>query len=239
MCYKYATPTLDELLAHLQDAPAYTIQDYYQYYVADAFLHPMMPVTTIEQPAMIRAAQWGLIPSWAKTVEQAKDIASKTLNAVSETIYEKPSFKNYIKSQRCLVWANGFYEWQWKDEKGKNKTPYFIYMPKHEPFSFGGIYSEWTHPETGEVFTTFSIITTEANELMSQIHNIKKRMPLIIQPADREKWLSAITEAEIKELMQPLPDGILQAHTISKLITTRGIDNNVPEVQVEHKDELF
>jgi putative SOS response-associated peptidase YedK len=118
-------------------------------------------------------------------------------------------------------------------------VPYFIYMPNHEPFSFGGIYSHWTHPDTGEVFTTFSIITTEANELMSQIHNIKKRMPLIIQPKDREKWLAAITEAEIKELMQPLPDGILQAHTISKLITTRGADNNVPEVQAAYKEELF
>lgn len=239
MCYKYATPTLDELLAHLQDAPAYTVQDYYQCYVADAFAHPMMPVTLATNPAKIELAQWGLIPGWAKTIEQAKDISLKTLLAVSETIYEKPSFKNYIGKQRCLIWVNGFYEWHWKDEKGKNKVPYFIYMPNHEPFSFGGVYSYWTHPDTGEVFTTFSIITTAANELMSQIHNIKKRMPLIIQPKDREKWLAAITEAEIKELMQPLPDGILQAHTISKLITARGVNNNVPEVQAEYKEELF
>lgn len=239
MCYKYATPKLKDLLQYLEEMPPYTVKDYHEYYLADGFAHPMMAITTIEEPGIIQPAMWGLIPGWAKTIEQANDIALKTLNAVSETVYEKPSFKSYIGKYRCLVWVNGFYEWQWKDEKGKSKIPYFIYMPNHQPFTFGGLYTHWANPDTGELITTFSILTTEANEMMAQIHNNKKRMPLIIQPKDREKWLSDLKKDEIEAIMKPLPDGILQAHTISKLITTRGVDTNVPEVQHEYKYELF
>lgn len=239
MCYKYATPKLKDLLEHLENMPPFTVNDYYACYLSDGFAHHMMPVTTAEEPNVIQPAMWGLVPSWAKTMEAAKDIAVKTLNAVSETIYEKPSFKNYIGKYRCLIWTNGFYEWQWKDVKGKTKIPYFIYMPDQQPFTFGGIYSKWVNQETGEITLTFSIITTAANQLLSEIHNNKKRMPLIIPADKRDTWLSEIDKDEIISLMQPLPDGILQAHPISKLITSRTQDNNVPEVQQEYKYELF
>lgn len=231
MCYKYATPKLDNLLEHLKEVPAYTIQDYYQYYLADGFNHNLMPITTIEANRTIQGAIWGLVPEWIRDSQQAKEWADKTLNAKSETAFELTSFKNYIGRYRCLIWVNGFYEWQWRDAKGKTKIPYFIYMPGQVPFTMGGVYTKWQRPDTGVEMLTFSIITTEANNLMSEIHNNRKRMPLIITPENRDKWLSNLSKEQIQKMMQPLPDGMLQTHTISKLITTRGADINVPEVQ--------
>lgn len=242
MCVKYATPKLEELLDHLDDQPPYKVEDYYQYYLADGYAHQYMPVTTREEKRVIDKAVWGLVPHWIKTPQEAKDIANMTLNAKAETIFQKPSFKNYIGSQRCLVWTNGFFEHHWDDPKGKSKTPYFIYMPDHKPFSFGGIYSYWEVPGEDEIRKFFSIITTDSNELMTEIHNNKKRMPLIITEDKRERWLGDINKEAIQELMQPLPDGILQAHTVSKLLTSRTEDRNVQAVQdyLEYpKDSLF
>lgn len=235
MCYKYATPKLDDILQHLKDAPPFTIQDYLHYYLADGFNHNLMPITTCEANTTIQGAVWGLVPEWIHESKKAREWADKTLNAKSETVFELTSFKNYIGRYRCLIWANGFYEWQWRDSKGATKIPYFIYMPNHVPFTMGGVYTKWQRPDTGEIMLTFSIITTEANQLMSEIHNNKKRMPLIIQENEREKWLGSLIREDITSLMRPLPDGILQAHTISKLITTRGVDTNVPEIQLLHE----
>ena len=112
-----------------------------------------------------------------------------TLNARIETIEDKPSFKNSI-NKRCLVIADGFYEWQWHDTKGKNKTKYEIGIKDHELFAFAGLYSQWINQHTGEIRDTYTIVTTEANPLMAEIHNIKKRMPIILKPEDETKWLN-------------------------------------------------
>ena len=110
------------------------------------------------------------------------------MNAKIETIHEKPSFKNIV-SQRCLVLANGFYEWQWRDSKGKNKVKYEIGIENDELFAFAGLYSHWINNATNETVNTFTILTTEANPLMAEIHNIKKRMPIILRPEDEINWL--------------------------------------------------
>jgi putative SOS response-associated peptidase YedK len=113
-------------------------------------------------------------------------------------------------------------------------------MPEHEPFALGGIWSIWTNKETAEVHTTCSIITTPANELMSRIHNTKKRMPLILNRDTWDTWLSDHAPKEkLEPCMQILPDGHLHAHRISKLITSRTEDSNVAKVQSEYKDSLF
>ena len=142
------------------------------------------PVIIDNQPNMIVQYNWGLIPSWAKD----SDIKKYTLNAKIETLNEKPSFKNSI-NKRCLVIANGFYEWQWLDSKGKSKVKYEIGIPDEELFAFAGLYSEWIDVATGEIKNTYTIITTEANTLMSEIHNTKKRMPVILKPQDEQRWL--------------------------------------------------
>ncbi len=232
MCYKYATPKLDELVQFFGEQPSYDIRDYVEYYFADCFVQPMMPITTIEEPHIVQLAKWGLVPSGTKDAD-AWLRTYHTYNAISEEIFEKRSYKGYVQN-RCLIWVNGFYEWQWMDEKGKNKIPYFIYMPDQKPFTFGGVYSKWVDPETGEVITTFSVITTEANEMMSEIHNNKKRMPFIVTPENRASWLGELNKEDMQAIMNPLPDGILKAHTISKLITKRGVEKNVPEIQEQY-----
>lgn len=142
------------------------------------------PIITDEKPTIIQHYNWGLIPNWAKD----EDIKKMTLNAKIETLNEKPSFKNSI-NKRCLVIANGFYEWQWLDSKGKNKIKYEIGIGNDDLFAFAGLYSQWVNTNTGEIKDTYTIVTTQANELMSEIHNIKKRMPIILRPEDENKWL--------------------------------------------------
>lgn len=151
---------------------------------SNGFDFPLTPIITDEAPKNITHYNWGLIPSWS----QNEDIRKLTLNAKIETIEEKPSFKNSV-NKRCLVIANGFYEWQWLDSKGKNKNKYEIGIGNEDLFAFAGIYSSWTNNVTGEIINTYSIVTTQANELMSEIHNIKKRMPIILKPEDETKWL--------------------------------------------------
>ena len=142
------------------------------------------PIITDEKPNIIQHYNWGLIPSWSKD----EDIKKLTLNARIETIEEKPSFRNSI-NKRCLVIANGFYEWQWLDSKGKNKIKYEVGIGNDDLFAFAGLYSQWIDNATGEIKDTYTIVTTQANELMSEIHNIKRRMPIILKQGDEQNWL--------------------------------------------------
>ena len=151
----------------------------------NAFDFLKTPVITDDNPGEIDMFHWGLIPFWAKD----ENIKKMTLNAKIETLKEKPAFRDAINN-RCLVIATGFYEWQWLDPKGKTKQKYFIKPREQEVFAFAGIYSIWRNPATGEVLPSYSIVTTEANELISRIHNIKKRMPVVLRKEDRNHWLS-------------------------------------------------
>src|SRR6266705_10156 len=122
--------------------------------------------------------QWGLIPSWAKD----ESIGSKMINARAETLAEKPSFKRLLRSRRCLIVADGFYEW--KKEQG-GKTPMYITLEDGELFAFAGLWDTWKNAD-GEQIRTCTIITTSPNELMTPIHN---RMPAILTPDARDAWL--------------------------------------------------
>ncbi|KVV16332.1 SOS response-associated peptidase [Flavobacterium sp. TAB 87] len=150
----------------------------------NGFDFPKTPIITNEHPDIIEHYNWGLIPHWAKD----DDIKTMTLNAKIETLSEKPSFRDVI-NQRCLIIANGFYEWQWLDSKGKNKVKYEIGIGHRDLFAFAGLYSSWKDTNTGEIKKTYTMVTTEANPLMAEIHNIKKRMPIILHPEDEKKWL--------------------------------------------------
>lgn len=143
-----------------------------EHYLVSGFAHPRLPV--IRQGA-ITLSEWGLIPSFA-VEERATELQKMTLNARADTIYEKPSYKQSIVSQRCVLVVDGFFEW--RHENGK-KHPYYIYPADETVFYMGCIYNSWVNKVTGEVRDTFSIITTNANPLMATIHNTKKRMPLI------------------------------------------------------------
>ncbi|MDJ0916405.1 MAG: SOS response-associated peptidase [Woeseiaceae bacterium] len=127
--------------------------------------------------------KWGLIPFWAKD----KSIGNRMINARAETVAEKPAYRAAYRHRRCLVLADGFYEWR---KEGAGKTPYFISLASGEPFAFGGLWESWTDKETGEVIDSATLITTEANEFLNEIHH---RMPLILEPDSGARWLSGDT----------------------------------------------
>lgn len=152
--------------------------------IYNGFMHPQTPVITNKNPDLIQLFHWGLIPNWAKDIS----IRKQTLNARIDTIHEKPSFRSSVRN-RCLIPADGFFEWQWLDEKGKNKQKFLITSVNNTLFSFAGLYSQWVDRATGEIMNTFTILTTEANELMAEIHNTKKRMPVILHSEVETDWL--------------------------------------------------
>lgn len=123
--------------------------------------------------------RWGLIPFWAKD----KSIGQRMINARAETVAEKPAYRAAFKHRRCVVPADGFYEWR---RDGSAKTPYFISLANGEPFAFGGLWESWTDKESGEIVESVTLITGAANAFMEQLHH---RMPLILEPAGVERWL--------------------------------------------------
>ena len=149
----------------------------------NGFEFPKMPII-IKETKEIQFFKWGLIPYWAKD----DSIKKYTLNARIETLSEKPSFKSSLQ-HRCLVPATGFYEWKWLDIKGKQKQKYLIKVAENELFTFAGLFSEWIDQSTGEIHNTYTIVTTAGNDLMTEIHNTKKRMPVILNPDDEKAWL--------------------------------------------------
>lgn len=202
--------------------------DKQKYYIS-GFDFPKMPVITNKQPEAIQGFSWGLIPSWVKSTEEALEIRKHTLNARSDTVFLKPSFRNAIRHKRCLVPAEGFYEW--REFKGK-KYPYYIFLKSKDVFSFAGIWEEWTDFNSGEIINTFSILTTDANPLLEKIHNTKKRMPVIL-PKDKElSWINGdLSNEDFSILTKPFDDRLMDAFTISKLITSRSLDRNISAVR--------
>lgn len=146
---------------------------------------PRTPVITNEAPSQIQFYHWGLIPTWAND----ESIRMSTLNAKIETLDEKPSFQEH-ETHRCLVLADGFYEWQWLDAKGKKKQKYEVGLKEGSLFAFAGLWSAWTDPASGEQIHSYSIVTTEAQRVMREIHNSKLRMPVILQPEQEKAWLA-------------------------------------------------
>jgi len=197
-------------------------------FLVNGFDNPAMPVITDKQPDEIQFFHWGIIPKWVKDKETADKIRNNTLNAKAETIFEKASFKDSIKNKRCLILCSGFFEWQ--KIKGK-KYPYYISLKDDEVFVFGGIWSSWTDKETGEIFNTYSVITVEANEIVGEIHNTKKRMPLILEPEDASKWIDKnLSDSEITDLMKPFDSSKMKAHTVQKFIPSK--PQNIDSVDI-------
>jgi putative SOS response-associated peptidase YedK len=167
-----------------------------------------------------RAMKWGLIPRWAKPGDK-KSVAP--INARAETLTEKPMFRNLIKKNRCLVPANGFYEWK---NLGDHKQPYFISVPDDPLFAFAGLYDE-SQGEEGEIIGTYTIITTSANEMMSQLHD---RMPVILHRDDEEEWLDReVTDpAQVQRLLGPYPADEMEAVPVSRKVNN--VRNDGPEL---------
>ena len=163
--------------------------------------------------------RWGLIPLWAKDMS----IGSRMINARSETVAEKPSFRNALRRRRCLVLADGFYEWQ---RVGKSKRPMRIVMRSGEPFAFAGLWETWRDPE-GTVIPSCTIITTTPNDLLRPIHN---RMPVILPRDIEDFWLDESVDdpAALTSVLTPYPDDAMEAYEVSSLVNS--VANKGPEV---------
>ena len=153
-----------------------------------AFTNPEIPVITSDNKTIIQSCYWGLVPEWTEDIQKANVIRKMTYNARCETLKEKPSFRDSIKNKKCLIIADGFYEWQ---SMPTGKICHFIRRPEETIFTFAGIWSDWLDKSTGEYLKSVSIITQSANEMMSQIHNIKKRQPVILHKEHQNKWLDS------------------------------------------------
>ena len=204
-------------------------------YHHSGFSAPLHPVIANESLQSIRFFQWGLVPFWTKDESAAERIRTQTLNAKAETIHQKPSFRASIMTKRCLVLVDGFYEWR---EEGGKKYPYYISLTSNDAFALAGIWDKWLNSRTGEMKETFSIITTKANSLLERIHNSRKRMPVILRREDEREYLDTSLHAgEIDAFLQPYNDMEMQAHTVSRLISAKGVNTNVPKVMREFSYE--
>lgn len=228
MCYHVSEPTQTELEQLLDEA--IRTDEWNTYYDhLSGFAFAKVPVLTCEDKSRVQAFNWGLIPSWTKDMELAKQARMNCLNAKSETIFEKPSFRTAIMQRRCLFFVNGFYEWR---EVNKKKYPYFIKLKDQQAFAFGAIYERWVDKASGEIVDSTSIITTDANPLMAKIHNVKLRMPLIFDKQDMMKWIEPnLNKEQITDLMKPFDENKMEAYTISKLITSRTDNPNQAKVK--------
>ena len=154
---------------------------------------------------------WGLIPSWA----QEKSIGSRLINARSESVTEKPSFRQAIRYRRCLVLGSGFYEWM-QDEK--EKQPWLIRLKDGSPMVFAGLWETWKSSE-GEVIESCTILTTAANRLVAPLHD---RMPVILSPHEYRTWLERTTTdpTGLKKMFQPFPADLMEKWTVSQMVNS-------------------
>ena len=167
---------------------------------------------------IINQLKWGLIPSWAKD----DSLAAKMINARAETLAEKPSFKNAFKSRRCIIPASGFYEWQKFDKS--TKQPFYFYLKDKDLFGFAGLYENWLDKKTGELFETCTIITTEANAVLSPIH---ERMPVILKPEDYNQWLDEKEKdtSKLQNLLVPYSAQEMDSYQVSKSVNSPLVDS--------------
>jgi putative SOS response-associated peptidase YedK len=163
---------------------------------------------------------WGLIPSWAKD----PTIGSRMINARAETLAEKPAFRAAYRRRRCLILADGFYEWR-KEPGSKAKTPMYVQLKSGEPFGLAGLWEAWNSPH-GDLILSCAIITTTPNELMKPIHD---RMPVILPPEAYDEWLDPAEKQpeQVNGLLIPYPADHMQAHPVSTVVNSPA--NDVPE----------
>jgi putative SOS response-associated peptidase YedK len=222
MCGRYTiTVTMDELMMHYMIEVPTNRYHTPRYNVAPGQL--VMAVISDGEKNRLGELKWGLIPSWAKDPKMAYSM----INAKAETVAEKPAFCNAFKQRRCLIPADGFYEWA---VIGKEKQPMRIQLKSEEIFSMAGLWESWVSPE-GEKISSCTIITTTPNSLMENIHD---RMPVILRPEDEKYWLDKDQKPEnLKELLRPFAAERMKAYSVSKAVGK--VQNQGPELIEELK----
>lgn len=235
MCYsvKYLKDKLHKYAKHhdIDDAQVPKLFD--QFFV-NGFNHPDLAVIPDFDPKAIHLFNWGLIPFWVKDASTATKLSNQTLNARSESVFEKPSFRSAIKSRRCLILLDGFYEYH--HYKGKT-YPYHVKLKDDETMIMAGLWESWELKDEGIKRNTVSILTTGANPMMSRIHNNPKvlerggaRMPLILPDEIALDWIKheeneKLDKEKLKELMHPYPQEEMEYYTVKALQGKNGTGN--------------
>lgn len=227
MCGRYVlTSKLEELKQKYGAVPDGTFTFEPVYNVAPSFDMPV--VLEKDRQRRIRLHRWGLIPHWARDEKMSYSM----INARSETLAKKPAFRDAYKKRRCVVPANGFYEW--KGESG-NKQPYYITRTDGELMPFAGLYEEWTSEE-GKTVDSFTIVTTDANRTIEPLHD---RMPAILAGEEEiRSWLNPDEQNPdlLGDLLRPYPDDAVQFYAVSKAVNN---PRNQGEELIEPEEDLF
>lgn len=222
MCGRFASTSPPEVLASYFGAEAASDPD--QEVAPDYNVAPTRDVATVrvrEGDRRLDFLRWGLVPRWAKDLR----IGSKMINARAETVATKNSFRSAFKKRRCVVAADGFYEWQRLDDD--SKQPMYIHRSDGDPLAFAGLYERWIDAEGLREIHTCTIITTSANEMMAPIHD---RMPVVLAPQHWEQWLDPSYDdvERLQSLLLPAPNALLTAYPVSTEVNN--VRNNHSEL---------
>jgi len=222
MCGRFARRSTREVLAEwfgidLDDAPQFSPS----YNVAPQSVQPVVRLGRDSGKPEFALLRWGLVPSWAKDAK----IGYSTINARAEEATTKPAFRDALRQRRCLAPADAFYEWRKGD--AKSKQPFAIGLKSGEPFAFAGLWERW-RPKEGEALETFTILTTDPNQLLEPIHD---RMPVILEPKDYRRWMEpAGIERLPVDLLRPFPAESMIAWPVSERVGN--VRNDDPELLV-------
>jgi putative SOS response-associated peptidase YedK len=211
VCGRYVLKTTRRHLAEWFGVDASELPEFGpSYNVAPQTFQPIVRLGRDTGQREIVLMRWGLIPYWSKDSK----IGYSTINAKAETITTAPAFREAIRRRRCLVPADAFYEWQKLD--AKTKQPFAIALNDGKPYAFAGVWERWRDPKTREPLETFTIITTDANELLQPMHD---RMPVIIEPKDYERWLTPADPARLPiDLLRPYPAEKMTAWKVNQRV---------------------
>jgi len=228
MCF-YASLTFRKIIGNKLFGAQFRRKDLWDpLYFVSGFDHPALPVIASGNRDELQLMQWGLVPHFVRSGEEAAKISNLTLNAKAETLSIRPSFKKPVAQGRCIIPVTGYFEWQ---HMGRRKIPYFIHPYNEEAMALAGVYDIWDGGSGEEPLASFSIVTTEANALLAEIHNTKKRMPAILSASRMEEWLNpSLAVADAVQLLVPAQEGLVAAHRINPDLVAPGRNRNIPEI---------
>lgn len=204
------------------------------YYIVSPYEPEELPLLRAASPTTVTLASWGLIPPWAKDEADAKSRGKRNANARSETMFELPSFRASARRDRCIIPADGFFEFH---HHGGAAYPFYCSLAGGRPFFFAGLHSLWKSPQTQAISSSFSVVTTRANRLMTIIHNKsprpeERRMPVVLSDDEARLWLDQGASIEaIREVARTRDVPGLRAHSVSREMNSPARRRNAAEVQ--------
>lgn len=210
MCYHTLLTAGADELARRFGRKADLIGDFSPACRVCAFSHAGHPIVTPDE--QLQYFQWGLIPYWTKRSYEIVTIRNQTVNAAAESLFEHPAFRVPIRRKRCLVPVSGFFGWRHERDR---KVPFYVTVEDRPLIALAGVFDTWFDRRTNRTLSTYSIITTEANETMRYVNNTSRRMPVILHPGDEERWLDpALTDQQIAGLLKPFPDQAIRRRAV-------------------------